>query len=460
MSLFSALSSASRALDAQRFGLETTGQNIANVNTPGYTRRTVELAASAPSDNLSPGNGVDIVGTRSLRDLLLERRLRTEQPAASREQALAASLATVEVALGKPGQSLDKNLTAFFDAFATLADDPVSATGRQGVVLQGQMLAAAFHDMAGRLVDAQNDANARINGDIDEVNSLVSRVASLNTAIIAAGGNSGEMSTLRDEQILLVSQLSELVDISAIDRTDGGIDVALGNGSALAVGSNAYELSASPQAPDGFYAILDSGGADVTTAITGGSIAGYLGVRDTLVPDYQSRLDDIAYAVVTEVNTVHDAAFDASGADAPIFFAALASASGAAAAIDVNAAVVADSSLVGAADAAAAPGNNGAARALSALRNSRVLDGGQATFSDAWGQLVYQAGSDSQTARAQAQSRGEIVRQVEALRDAASGVSLDEEAVQMLKFQRAYEANAKFFRTIDEAIEVLLSLKR
>lgn len=460
MSLFSALGSSSRALDAQRFGLEVAGQNIANVNTPGYSRREVQLAESAPTDRLSAGNGVDIAGMRSVRDQLLERRLRQERPPAAREQAIADSLSMVEVALGSPGKSLDANLTAFFDSFATLADDPTSATGRQGAVLQGTTLASAFHDMANRLVDAQRDANNRVRASVDEVNSLSARIASLNDAIGAAGGNTGQASTLQDEQGELVRRLSELVDVSAIQRTEGGLDVSLGNGSPLAVGNKSYALTATPQAPNGFYAITDASGFTVTATITGGSVAGQIKVRDTLIPNYQTQLDTLAFTMVSQVNTIEATAFDANGAAAPNFFTPLGSSAGAAAAIAVNPAVVANSALVGAADATGAAGNNNAARAISALRNARVLNGGQATFADSWAQLMYQAGSDVQTAQAQARSRAEIVRQVQTLRDGVSGVSLDEEAMQMLKFQRAYEANAKFFQTVDYAISVLLSLKQ
>ncbi len=459
MSLFGALSATARALDAQQYGLEVTGQNIANVNTPGYSRRAVDLVSVAPADENGALGGVDVQGSRSVRDLLLERRLRQEWPSAQKQQAIAESLGMVEVALGTTGESLDARLTAFFDAFSDLSEDPVSSSGRQAVVIQGQTLAAAFNDMAARLDDAQRDANARLKAAVDEVNSLSDRIATLNSAIGTAGPATGQAATLRDEQSEVIRRLTELVNISAVDREDGGIDVSLANGHPLAIGSTSYELSATPQAPDGFYDIETSDGTDVTAAITGGRLGGLLSVRDTLIPDYEDRLDTLAYTLADEVNTIHDAAFDGDGNDAPVFFTALAAVAGAAAALVVNPTVAADSSRVGAADVAAA-GNNNAARAISALRNSRVLDGGQATFQDAWGQLVYRAGSDAQSAQAEAESRAKIVRQVEALRDAVSGVSLDEEAMQMLKYQRAYEANARFFNTINEAISMLLSLGR
>src|SRR5690606_38409671 len=123
----------------------------------------------------------------------------------------------------------------------------------------------------------------------------------------------------------------------------------------------------------------------------------------------------------------------------------------------VNAAVSANPALVAAASTATS-GDNQAARDLAALRDARVLAGGTATLHDAWGRLVYQAGTDTQVARQDERTRREIVMQVEALRDSVSGVSLDEEAANMIRFQRAYEANAQFFSTVDSVLQTLLTM--
>ena len=123
--------------------------------------------------------------------------------------------------------------------------------------------------------------------------------------------------------------------------------------------------------------------------------------------------------------------------------------------ITVSAAISADPGKVAAA-AVPVPGDNQSARALAALKDGAVLNGG--SFTDAWAQLVYRVGTDSQTAQQELASRKELVAQVESLYDAVSGVSLDEEAMTMLRFQRAYEANARFFRAIDEAIQTLLNM--
>ncbi len=454
--LFGTLTSASRSLDAQRFGLDVVGQNIANVNTAGYSRRTLDLAAIPPTSPLNAGGGVEVQGVRAIRDSLLDRRLWQELPAQSMQAAVANALSVVEVALGDAGASLDQKMTAFFDSFARLSEDPTSATARQEVLLQGQSLASGFRDMVSRLNLAQRDADTRIRGDVDQVNALVAQIASLNASI--GGAQSGaDVQTLKDQQNEAVKTLTGLLDVSVMQREDGGVDVTFGLGRPLVIGASNFAITATPTGPSGLVVLTDANGVDVGAEIRSGSLGGSLQVRDTTIPGYISRLDDIAYTLAGQVNAIHEAGFDLTGVAGLPFFSPLATSAGAASAIGVNAAVAADPNRVVAAGVAAA-GDNQAARQLADLRDARVMFGNTATLHDAWGRLVYQAGSDTRFARLEQRSRGEVVLQIEALRESVSGVSLDEEAANMIKFQRAYEANARFFATIDQTLTILFSI--
>ncbi len=455
--LLASLSMAARSLEAQRMGLEVTGQNIANVNTPGYSRRQVELVEVPPYEMRSAGNGVDAVAIRAIRDQLLEYRLRQEQPAEQRYGTIADGLSIVEVALGKPGESIDGRLSALFDAFANLAEAPLSMTARQNVLLQGRQLADGFHDMAFRLDSARRDADTQVRSTVDEINALASRIATLNSSIARAGGQEGVVLHLKDEQATAVRELSALIDVDVLTRDDGGIDVTFGNGRPLAIGENSYALQVGSD-PSG-YAELRSDGTVVTSEITGGQISGFLELRDQLLPSYQSRLDDLAFEVAGEVNAIHQTGYDLNGVQAGLFFAPLAGPAGAARAIAVDSTLAADPALL-AASATGAAGDNGIAKSLAGLRDARVLGGGVGTLVEGWADLVYRVGQDSAVARQEQEGRAEIVRQIDALRDAVSGVSLDEEAMMLMRFQRAYEANAKFFQTIDTALDTLLGLVR
>jgi flagellar hook-associated protein 1 FlgK len=143
-----------------------------------------------------------------------------------------------------------------------------------------------------------------------------------------------------------------------------------------------------------------------------------------------------------------------------VFFQALGSSAGAASAMALNTAVVADPSLVAAGGVAGVPGDNTQARALAGLRDARPLNSGTTTFGDFWTELVYDVGQDRKIAQSEQKTRGEVVRQIENLRDSVSGVSLDEEAAGMMRFQRAYEANARFFSVINQTLDTLLSMGR
>lgn len=455
MSLFTSLSSASRALDAQRYGLDVAGQNIANVNTPGYARRTVDLYSVAPESPGTAGRGVSVAGIRSLRDTMLERRLGQEVSAEKRQYAMASSLSVVEASLGIAGRSIDSDLQQFFNAFSDLSLDPTSPVARQQVVLEAEGLASQFRSVAGRLNEARRNSDLDLRGSVEDINDLTTRIAALNSLM---GAGTAQTLNLQDEQAQLVRQLSEFADINVLQRQEGGVDISIGSGRPLVVGSTAYPVVAVSTAPDG-YAAFTVGGTDVTSEIVGGRLGGLLSVRDTNIPAYLDRLDTLAYEVVDRVNTLHAAGYDQSGTAGGDFFAfstAPVGTSGAAAAMIVDAALAADPALIAAAGIAE-EGDNQTARAIAALREARVLDGNTTTLSEGWSQLVYRVGRDTKTAQDEQSNREAIVGQVESLRDEVSGVSLDEEAMHLLKFQRAFEANARFFRIIDESIETLLN---
>jgi flagellar hook-associated protein 1 len=450
--LIGSLSLAARALGAAQAGLDVTGQNIANVNTPGYTRRTIEFAEVPPIDPFDAGNGVDVVAVRAERNALLDAQLLHEQPAESREAAVAQSLSQVESVLGQAGSSLDEDLSQFFTAFSLLANDPTSSVARQQVVVQGQSLATSFNDMAARFASAARDADAQVRSAVDAINALAGRIASANAAIPGATASGRE--ALRDQLNTSLSSLSQLIDISVTTRADGGSDVSIGNGRALVIGANTYAVGVAA-APVSGLANLTSAGTVITTEVTGGRIGGFLQVRDVLLPGYTAQLDQLANGVATAVNAAHCTGFDLSGTTGGDFFVPPAAVAGSASSLAVSATIAANPGLIAAAKAAA-PGDNQNARAIANLATT-PLPGRAANPIDAWAALVYRVGTDASTATANQASRSDVLTQLQSLRDQVSGVSLDEEGANLIKFQRAYEANARYFSAIQASIDTLLS---
>ena len=455
--LFSTLAVAARALEAQQFGLDVAGQNIANVNTPGYSRRAAELAAVPPADPMSAGRGVEIQGVRAIRDGLIETRLRADISARDWYSASSGVLSHVESVVGLPGQSIDADMARFFDAFARLADDPTSITARQEVSLEGQTLAASFRTLSADLERARREADGYIRHHVEAVNELASRIATLNGDMSKVPADQDPLHE-RDEIMEAFNELAQHIDIHVIERSDNqrAFDVYFGSGRPLVVGTTSYTIDAVPTGPAGF-ADLEHEGVSIIGEIKGGYLAGYVHARDVLIPGYVTALDGLAYEVAQQVNTLHVAGFDLAGNPGGDFFTPPGAVPGAAAALTVDAAIVGDPSLIAAAGIAQ-PGDNQIARAISDLRDQRVMNGGTATFNEAWGQLAFEVGRDTATAIGELQVRGDAALQTQAARDSVSAVSLDEEALNLTRFQRAYEANAVLFSTINGTIDTLMRM--
>ena len=449
--LFTTLTSASNALGAQSYGLDVTGQNIANVNTEGYTRRQLDLAERPNPYGMG---GVDILGVHSTRDAFVDTRLRNELPSQSYDNARSGQLSSIESTLGAAGSSIDGALSALFGSFGALAVDPQSSVQRDGVVLQAGRLTKMFNDMAGRLDTARREADAQVRNTVPQINALSAKIAELNQRIGDANGV--DTGALTDELNLSLQNLSKLTQVSVINHPEGTVDVSTGSGRALVVGAHGYALSVA-SAPSTGFAQIRAGGVDITSELRGGALGGFVDIRDTTIPKYQTQLDQLAYDVGQQVNTVHAGGYDLSGTPGAAFFAPLASAAGAAAALKVDPAIAADSSKIAASKTGAA-GDNGTAQDLAALRDANVASGGTTTFIGSWSTFVNNVANDSADAQSSLKTRDDIVTSIQKLRDSVEGVSLDEEAGRLMQYQRAYEANAKFFSAVNSTLSTLMGI--
>jgi flagellar hook-associated protein 1 FlgK len=197
------------------------------------------------------------------------------------------------------------------------------------------------------------------------------------------------------------------------------------------------------------------GMVDITERLTGGRLGGLVQLRDTTLAGYRQTLDDLAGALITEVNALHRTGFDLDGNAGGVFFEPDPPGSGAASAIQVSAALAADPRLL-AASGDGAPGDNAVALALADLREQPLAALGDSTFAAAHGDLIAQMGLDAASAQTQRDASELFLSSLEARRDAVSGVSLDEEAADLVRFQRSFEAAAKFLRAVDEMTRVVL----
>jgi flagellar hook-associated protein 1 FlgK len=301
-----------RALTAARIGMQTAGNNVANANTPGYSRQRVELVSSLPfavGRGLQIGSGVDVAAITRLFDDGIERRLRIQSGVVAEAQVDLSRLDELESLLAEPDSGLSSTLSAFFGAVSRLQTDPADRALRSGVVQSGSDLAQGFQLLSRRMGDLGTNTFTEVRGLVRLGNDLASSIAELNGQIAALEAHGSPANDLRDTRAQQVKKLAELVDVNAIERSSGAVDVLVG-GQLLVAGSRAAALT------------VDKTGSSTTLLrVTGGSpiqpregrIAALLRHEQQELPRYGERVDRLARNLILEVNRLHTTGMPRSG---------------------------------------------------------------------------------------------------------------------------------------------------
>jgi flagellar hook-associated protein 1 len=442
---------AMQALMAQQGGINVTTNNIANANTPGYSRQVPVFEESVPSidGNLVYGNGVELTKFQSVRDELLDLRIQEETSQKSSADSQANAAQQIQQLFTTTGQDIGSQISAFFTSMSQLSADPANLTLRMGLISAGQSLATSFHTTVSRLNQIQSGLDASVGQSVGEVNQLTQQIADLNTELVSLQAGGGDGGTVKDQQTELIRQLSEITGISVI-QTERGLSVTTGNGTALVVGGQAFSLQASARS-DGFQHILAQG-QDITSSLTEGSLGGTLAVRDQAVPGIVGQLDTLAYDFATSFNVAHQQGIDLNGNAGGNFFTPPSAVAGAAA--QFNAAITDPSAIAASSDGSA--GSNGNLTQLLALESS-ALQSGQ-TPTDSYSTIVFKVGTAASNAQAESDASATSLQQLSDQRSALSGVSVNEESVNLIRYQQAFEAAARVITTIDQLNEVTLNM--
>lgn len=355
-----------RALTASQRGLDVTNHNIANAQTPGYTRQEVQLTPSppytVPSLIGSPeagqlGTGVEVQRIRRLRDSFLDSQVRQETQSLGRWEVRRDGLAQVETIFGEPsGSGLSEMLGRFWNAWHDLSVDPSSAAARANVTQQATSLAMVINRNYSQLDDLRRDLDSRIAGSVEEINSLAQRIAALNIEISKVHGSGDSPNDLRDARDALLDRLALLVKISYLEMPDGMLQVSVG-GIALVAGRNAYTVQAQRNPVTQLLDLQWQDGSSVD--VQGGELMGQLELRDSLVPAKMAQLDTMAVALRDAVNGVHRTGYGLDNVTGRDFFVGAGAAD-----LAVNPELLADGSKVGAASQPDAPGDGSKALAV------------------------------------------------------------------------------------------------
>lgn len=450
MSLNASLSIAVQSLNAASGALQATNNNIANANTPGYTRKVPIFQSATPTDqgnNLSLGNGVNLVSYQSVRDELLQLRVQQETTAQSGANAQLSSMQQIQPTFTTSAQDIGTEMSALFSSLSTLSTDPTSASSREAVVTAGQNLADAFNTAASTLKTQQAGLNTQVSQDVDQINQLTKQIAALNPQIAMVKATGQDGGTLQDQQDQLVLSLSKLTNVS-VTRASDGVTLTTGDGTALVVGSKSFALQTATGGT-----VLDQNGTDITSTLTSGDLGGTLQTRDTTIKGLLTQLDTLANQFATAMNTAQKSGFDQNGAAGTDIFKA----SGSATTISASNITMAftDSTKI-AASSDGSSGSNGNLANLSAVQTNRLGSG--LTPGSAYANLVYQVGSLTSDAQAESDATKSSLLQLNDQLSSVSGVSIDEESANLLTYQLAYQAAARVVSTIQELFQVTMSM--
>jgi flagellar hook-associated protein 1 FlgK len=469
---FTSLTIGRNSLLAHRTALDTVGHNLANSGVKGYTRQRAQYSPMpATLSNIgSLGNGVSITSIQRMGQSLVERRLDQDASDQNEANSRLTFLRQLEVVYTDESWGVSSGMTEFFNSFRDLSRNPGSSVQRAEVIARGSDLQRRFQSASERIETLRSDLDNELSAHASEVTQLSSLVADLNREIQDVESASGSANDLRDQRQNTVRRIAELIQIRTHNDSDGNMIVQMTSGHTLVSGRRSATLTTEPDPNNNTMAAViytDADGAkavNVTASVGGGELGGKINARDNISAAALQRLDQLAFSLSEAVNTQHRAGFSLSvGGNPPTdqqnFFAPLVSAVGAAQALSLDAAILGDPRLLAASSSAGgSPGNNENALELAAIETTSLVAGSRPH--DFWSDQVRQIGD--QVARAQRDSANYDARMQQStqIREAVSGVSIDEELAELVKVQASFEASAKIITTADEMLQTILRIKR
>ena len=554
--IFSVLNTAKLGLLSQQLAIEVTGQNIANVQTEGYSRQEVQFEATTPrSFSLGQlGTGVRVAGIERSHDEFLFSQILGEGDTLGRFQVRKDVFEQLEILLSENnGQSLNQTLSSFFAGVQDLSSNPTGLPERSSLLAEAENLASVFNNLGESLFKIQQNLDTTISVEVPKINSLTEDIAALNKSIHANEPTTFNANDLRDKRDQKVKELSGLIDLNFVDELDGQISITLNDGTPLVLQSTAFTLDTSINGNNKSFldiVVLDAAGnsTNITSSITGGTLKGYLDMRDTEVEGLRDKLDRLAAGFVQEFNNIHQQGFGIDGSTGNNFFSALTTtvltntnntgsatltatngdpskisidkyeititgsnsfsltnlttgassgtftftsgstfnlANGFAVTISgtpavgdkfklsvsesaarnfsVSSGVLSNSDKISAGLNSSTDGAN--ALELVALQSKLVFDSitldssglGTFTFDEFYSSIVSTVGIESFSSQATYSQQEAILLQLNTRRESISGVSIDEELINMIKFQQAYNAAARLIGVVDELLDTVIS---
>jgi flagellar hook-associated protein 1 FlgK len=472
MSIGSILNMARAGMNAQQTAIQIASQNISNAENTGYSRQRVDLAASLPT--LFPygdlGTGVDIKGVTRARDVMLDTTYRQNAGSQSSADATSTALSQIQDIFGEPSDTgLSSSLDAFWGAWGTLAQDPTNGAAKAVVVQSGNNVATTLNQFARQLDQLDQNNRETMNADVSQVNSLSKQIGDLNRQIVTSQSNGQPANDLLDARDNLLDQISQLTGGQVVYHANGSVAVYAGSRMLLDDTSVSTLEVQDGQPPKIAY----QGGSPALDGI-GGKLGAELKVSATTIPNAMSKLDSMAKTLVTTVNSIHSSGQVFSGnppvgAPAGNFFAVTNPAPTGTdpmmTARGIKMQITSAAQVATASGTATGPGNVDVANQIAGLQENGVAftDGsgnalGTASFDDFYSQLVGDVATQTHQAQDDATVQKSLADNADTRRQSVSAVSTDEELINVIKFQHAYQAAARLVTIADEMAQTLIQL--
>ncbi|HOV79652.1 MAG TPA: flagellar hook-associated protein FlgK [Bacillota bacterium] len=445
-STFLGLETARRGMATGRLGMDVTGHNVANANTPGYTRQRAEQAASYPYTVPSLGRpamagqigtGVVVEQIKRVRDNFLDGQIRVETNALGAWQAQNDALSEIETIFMEPSENgLNTLFSNFWAGWQELSKNGESNPLRTSLVQNAVSLANGFNHIYRQLETVRGNLNQLMQIDVDDINAKAQQIANLNTQIVNIRAAGDQPNDLMDRRDLLLDELAELTNFTVTDLGDGSISINIGSHNLL--DGTTQTVTPLPYPPNP---------ADVTD----GALYG-ISQALTKLQSYEDDLNTLAASLIDEVNTLHQAGFDLSGNPGGVFFTG-----NDASDIAVNGAIESDVSLVAAARIAGLDGDGSNALAVAQLQNTDIAALGNTTFDNYYKNLVARLGINAQESARMVENQQALVDQLNNRKESVSGVSMDEEMTSLIQYQYAYQGAARVVTILDGMLDTLIN---
>ena len=433
---------AAGSLDVYASALQVTENNVTNANTAGYAKQAAALVAMPfDLDTGAPG-GVQLGATQNSRSQYAEQAVRTQQTDSAYDQQKVADLTTTQNFFSLSNTAgLAPDISTLFQSFSALSVTPNDTVARQTVLNNAATVAQDFNNTATGITNQLNDLRQQTSSTIANINQLASTIAQINSEHRVDPNGSVDAGV--DAQLnSSLEQLSQLVNFTSLQQTDGTVSVYIGGQTPLVMEGKAYAIQGDFSTPQ--TAILSSTGADITGQTTGGQLGAELEDNNNVLPSYVNSLNTLAQTLADQVNNGLNNGIDQNGAAPATDLFNYNPATGAAITLAVN--PLTPDQI--AAASPGAPGGNGNALALAALVNAPVVN--SYTFAQAYGNLGGQVGSDLSQATNNGTTTQALLSQAESLRQQISGVSLDQEAENLMQYQQSYDAISKMLGTLND----------